>query len=39
MAKKTSTKQDWDTVADKEFAEMNPTYQADWIDLRHRLGL
>ena len=29
----------WDEVADREFAAMDRDTQAQWIDLRHRLGV
>lgn len=29
----------WDKVADKEFYEMDEDAQAQWGELRHRLGL
>jgi hypothetical protein len=29
----------WDQVADKEFKAMDKDAQAQWADLRHRLGV
>lgn len=32
-------RKDWDKVADKEFNEMDADSQAQWMDLRRRLGV
>ncbi len=33
------TRKNWDEVASKEFYEMDAETQAQWIELRHRLGV
>jgi hypothetical protein len=32
-------KKKWDKIADKEFRAMDAEAQAQWADLRHRLGV
>jgi hypothetical protein len=33
------TQKHWDKVADKEYKAMDADAQAQWADLRHRLGV
>jgi hypothetical protein len=33
------TQKNWDKVADKQFSDMDKDAQAQWAELRHRLGV
>lgn len=33
------SQKDWNKIADKEFKSMDAAEQAQWADLRHRLGV